>query len=367
MRTIRSSDPSRVLALSDSHASETGNLKLVGNAAAARGYRVTYLLKGGLHKRRSLRDSVRLCWHIAGAGTILLDDFYPLIYPLKLSTRTRVVQLWHASGAFKRVGFSRAGLPGGPSPDSISHSNYTDAIVSSEAIRPDYAEAFKLPVSRVHATGMPKTDKFFDTGRIAETRRKVRAALGISENQRLALFVPTFRGNGQLSAHYGPELLDWEKFSSVLPADMVVAVRLHPFVAARTGVPAEIGKLPNLRDANSGWHVDDLMMAADVLATDYSSAIFDFCLLDRPMVFYTPDLAEYTSSRDFYAPFSEYLVGPTTKTATEFAKALDGSTNSGVDYTEFKEKFCSANDGNATERVLNELIVADFDNWRNPR
>lgn len=54
------------------------------------------------------------------------------MYPIPLRKDTRFIQVWHAMGAFKKVGFSRVGKPGGPSKRSLTHRNYTDAIVSSE-------------------------------------------------------------------------------------------------------------------------------------------------------------------------------------------------------------------------------------------
>ena len=78
--------------------------------------------------------------------------------------------LW---GAFKKVGFSRVGKPGGPSKRSLTHRNYTDAIVSSEEVRKDYAEAFGISIDKVHALGIPRTDIFFDS----DYRKKIRKKL----------------------------------------------------------------------------------------------------------------------------------------------------------------------------------------------
>ena len=73
-----------------------------------------------------------------------------------------VIQLWHACGAFKTFGFSRMGKVGGPSSKSRNHKNYTKAIVSSESIKKNYAEAFGISEDKVVATGVPRTDIFFD-------------------------------------------------------------------------------------------------------------------------------------------------------------------------------------------------------------
>ena len=80
-----------------------------------------------------------------------------IIYPLKLRKGTEVIQLWHAMGAFKKlviVGHLVLLIP--------LHRGYSSAIVSSEQIRKNYAEAFNMDLDKVLALGVPRTDIFFD-------------------------------------------------------------------------------------------------------------------------------------------------------------------------------------------------------------
>lgn len=366
-RLVRHPDQRRILALTDSHGELQGNLKCVVDAAAARGYSVRSILKNGLGRRRRLSEKFRLAWDIAGAGTILLDDFYPLIYPLKLNSATRIVQLWHASGAFKRVGFSRMGLPGGPASNSITHANYTDAITSAESIRKNYAEAFRLPIERVHATGVPRTDMFFADTTVAATRSRIRDALGIAASQTFVVYAPTFRGNGQLTAQFSDTIVDWTALAAELPHDTILGIKRHPFVVARQPLPDSVARQQSFRDLESGWDMDELLMAADVLVTDYSSVIFDFALLNRPIVFHCPDLDEYTATRDFYYPFECYVVGTLTTTTSELVEAIRRPKLDVERMAKFRAYFCDGNDGHATQRVVDTLIAAPFDGWSNPR
>jgi len=85
----------------------------------------------------------------------------------------RIIQLWHASGAFKTVGYSRVGLP---DPNVRVHKSYTAAIVSSEFDVPFYAEAFGIPEDRVTPTGIPRMDRFFDETARAAGLAAARAA-----------------------------------------------------------------------------------------------------------------------------------------------------------------------------------------------
>ena len=352
----------RVLFLSDSRAGFSGNFGFL--EAEIRRQRpdaeIVGVFKPRLRARRSVRDTLRLPWLLATAQTIVVDDFYPLIYPLQLRSDTRLLQVWHAAGAFKRVGWSRVGLAGGPLPGSLAHRNYTDATVSSEAIRADYAEAFAIDLERVQALGVPRTDAFFDDDLVRATAQRVRKSYGIPRGKKVALFAPTFRGNGQLTATYDVDAVPWERLAAQLGDEWVVMVKMHPFVP-----PLEVQRprLTGIVDASAERELNDLLMAADVLITDYSSAIFEYSLLQRPVVFFCPDLEEYTAARDFYSPFTDYVTGPLVTDGDELADAIR-TASAGPEAAAFRERFMSACDGHSSERIVREIILrrhADVD------
>ncbi|GAA1229103.1 hypothetical protein GCM10009588_02180 [Microbacterium phyllosphaerae] len=349
-RILRPVRAERVLFLSDSHDGFTGNMAFLRDAIARRHphAEIVGVFKPRLSARRSVRDFVRLPYLIATSGIIVLDDFYPLIYQLWMRRRNRLVQIWHAAGAFKQVGHSRAGLPGGPLPGSRIHRNYTDAAVSSEGIVDDYAEAFGIARERVHAWGMPRSDVFFDDDARTEIRTRVRERFGIRDDQRFVVYAPTFRGNGQLSAKAAP-VADWAAIAQTLGDDWRVGVRQHPFVRT-TGLAAGI------IDASAEADMNDLLMATDVLITDYSSAIFEYALLRRPIVFFVPDLEDYTEARSFYRPFSDYAVGPVVSDAGELAAAIADALVDDVRLDRFLAEFCGALDGNSSDRIADELL-----------
>ncbi|WP_308493275.1 CDP-glycerol glycerophosphotransferase family protein [Microbacterium terrisoli] len=347
--------PDRVVFLSDSRADYTGNFRFLREEIARQSpdAEIIGLFKRSMRARRPIRDILRLPWYTATAQTIVLDDFYPLIYPFRIRPETRLLQVWHAAGAFKRVGYSREGLPGGPTPGSIIHRNYTDATVSSEAIRPNYAEAFGIPESRVKALGVPRTDIFFDEQAVAQANREVRARYGIGDDTRIALYAPTFRGNGQLTATFDYDAIDWKALAGELGDGWAVMVKMHPFVSplavARPGTEGVI-------DVTADREITRLLMAADVLITDYSSTIFEYALLRRPIVFFCPDLEQYTADRDFYYPFADYVTGPLVTDGADLADAIRHAHH-GADQEAFLQRFMGACDGHSTERITRELIL----------
>ncbi len=342
-----------VLMASDSRETLGGNLEFLDTELKSRGYKVTYFLKKSLNETKTKEEKKELCRMMAETRYVLLDDFYPIIYALPIRKETKVIQVWHAMGAFKTVGFSRIGKPGGPNPRSLSHKNYSATITSSEFIRKNYAEAFGISIDKVYATGIPRTDVFFDE----EYKNFIRSNLYIKfpqlENKKIILFAPTFRGNGQKSAYYNFEWIDFEKIKQEFGEEYCFVVKLHPFVHNVEEIPEDDNFYLNMTQERD---INDLLFITDILITDYSSVIFEASLLNINTVFYVPDLEEYTASRDFYYPFEEYMFGKMAKTQDELIAAIGQPENDEKKRVEFKKKFCGACDGKSTKRVVDTLF-----------
>ena len=347
--------PQRILFLSDSRSDFSGNFGFLRDEllVQASDADIIGVLKPRRDAARPFRDQLRLPWLMATAQTIVLDDFYPIVYPVRIRPETKLVQVWHAAGAFKRVGWARAGLPGGPTPGSIIHKNYTDATVSSEGIRAEYAESYGIAVDRVHALGVPRTDVFFDAGEVRRADIAVRERYGIAPETKIVMFAPTFRGNGQLSAHFDYDSVDWDGLAEQLGDGWAVFVKMHPFVPPLTTARPTLRRIV---DVSADREITELLMASDVLVTDYSSTIFEFALLRRPMVFFCPDLEEYTAGRDFYRPFEQYVTGPLVQDAGELADAIR-SAEVGERLDEFLREFMDACDGHSSERIVREVLL----------
>ena len=121
-----------------------------------------------------------------------------------------------------------------------------------------------------------------------EVGRRVRSDLGIGEEQQVILYAPTWRERlrhpGGLAGHSNGQGLQGD----VYPAhrtDAVILMRTHHMNRARPG--------PGLVDVSRYPSIEELMMAADVLVSDYSSIFLDFALTGKPAVVYVPDLEHY--------------------------------------------------------------------------
>lgn len=347
-------DKNKVLFLSASRATLTGNFEFVYRELKEHyHYEINSVLKKSLNSKNSLQEQFHLMKLIASSKYILLDDFYPMIYTLKLRKGTELIQLWHAMGAFKTVGYSRMGKVGGPSVKSLTHKNYTATIVSSENIRKNYAEAFDISIDKVHALGVPRTDIFFDKNYKKNITKKLHEKYPFIKDKKVILFAPTFRGNGQKSAHYNFEWLDFGKIKEQLQDQYVFLIKLHPFITARP----DIVDHEFYFDLSDEREINDLLFITDVLITDYSSVIFEYSFFKKPVVFFIPDYKEYVASRDFYYDFDKYMYGSTATTTDELIQEIKKGKVNKKKIDAFIKYFCSACDGKSTERVVKDLIV----------
>ena len=280
---------------------------------------------------RGLRGRLGAAWQAMVAGhylatsrVIVVDDYFFPIYVVRPRHGTTIIQTWHASGAFKKVGYSVLDKSFGVDEALASrvriHSNYDVCLVASQAAAPHYAEAFRQPLDKfVSRLGIPRTDVFFGEERLAASRDAVRRRYGLPGDKRVILYAPTFRGDSVTDARATDDL-DLDRLHDVLDDDHVLLVRLHPFVRARTVIGPELAGFAI--DASDHPDINELMLVSDVLVTDYSSAIYEFSLLGRPMAFFAPDYEAYERERGFYFDYRTGVPGPIFETTDELAAYL---------------------------------------------
>lgn len=306
--------------------------------------------------KKELRECAEKC---AGAKVIVLEDFYPQIHALRKNPDTRLVQLWHACGAFKTFGLSRAGKPGCVPQTSMNHRNYDLACVSGEKLRGIYAEAFGISPDKVKALGTPRTDFFFDRNLMEETREKLYRKYPQAAGRKVIIYAPTFRGPGNKEAYFPEEAFLVEEFLERMPEDCLLVLKHHPFVKADISVGDQWKDRLILPEPDQS--LNQLMTIADLLITDYSSCIFEAALLSLPMIFYAFDQEEYTRERDFYFDYSRFVPGEIVHDFAQLtelaAKIISQEAEPlGDRLDRFREDYLDALDGNSTERIAAYLI-----------
>ncbi len=341
----------RVLFASETRQSLSGNMQYVAEAAHEN--------FGGNELICSFKSGNRLAFYLKTAfmagrcHTVVVDDYFPLIYRLNFKN-DRVIQLWHACGAFKTVGYSRLGKSGAPQPDDITHRNYTTVTVSGEQIIPYYAEAFGLSAEKIEATGVPRTDMFFDSAYADLKRQEFFDRFAFAKGKQVILFAPTFRGNGFNSAHYPHEFINFKLLGDYCRKNNAVIIfKMHPFIH---GFTLPDGYEDVFADAGDVREINDILFAADLLITDYSSVIYEYSLLNKPLIFYVPDMEEYCRARDLYMPFEQYADGHSAQTIEQLVQILEEGNYDSFGCEHIRKGSMSACDGHSSKRVADLIF-----------
>jgi CDP-glycerol glycerophosphotransferase len=201
---------------------------------------------------------------------------------------------------------------------------------------------------QIWETGYPRNDVFTDTARAPE----VREIVGVPADARVVLYAPTWRDDRDEMVDY----VDLVRFADELPNDTLLLVRGH----SRTMAFGRDLRADRLIDVTTYPDVADLMLIADVLVTDYSSVMFDFAATNKPLIFFTPDLAHYGDElRGFYFDLIADAPGPVTTTRAELLDAIRSADSDAEKFAArravWHEKFAPHDDGRAGERVVRRM------------
>ncbi|MBO5241703.1 MAG: CDP-glycerol glycerophosphotransferase family protein [Lachnospiraceae bacterium] len=270
------------------------------------------------------------------------------------------IQMWHGSLGIKKIEGAVDYLNRDKAWLSLAKKNaaYTDYWISNSDFETKvYREAF-WGAGTILEYGHPRNDIFYADR--SEAVRKIRETYGILQNQKLLLYVPTFRdgAKGNKKLPDGVKIAD--SLNKRFGGDWVLAIRQHPRIAAD-------GKLENDAGQNV-WRnvtfypdIQELLAAADVVLTDYSSAIFDFVLTGRPGFLLMEDYKEYEDLRGlYYSPHESPF--PVSYTQEQLCEKITGFNEEQYQQKVqafLREKGCRE-DGNAAERVtqlIKEIIV----------
>lgn len=290
---------------------------------------------------------VRAMYHLRTARLFIVDNAYLPIHVAPHPARTTVVQVWHAAGALKRFGLDTLPPPREPE-RSFLHRHYDWVVTSGEASRGPWSRALGTPVERVIALGSPRTDMFFEEGALADARARILARYPLLAGRRVVTYAPTFRGRGR--GKRPAPALDAQRLRQALGPGDVMVLKSHPNLDARlvdqTGFDVVIDPADDM---------NDLLPVTDVLITDYSSSIFEYILLRRPLILLVPDLEEYEREPGLYLDYATEMVGVHVRDTEAVAAAIRGGAFDLAVYEPFIAHHLGAADGRASERIVDRF------------
>ena len=306
-------------------------------------------IKTVLDTKESFISCFKYGYYLASSKVILIDDYIRSVYEIRKRKDNYLIQVWHACGAFKAFGFSRLSKEGCWPQDSRSHRTYDYCLVSSRKVAKHYAEAFGMNVDRVIATGVPRTDIFFDEAYKREIRAKIFSAYPMLKDKKVILFAPTFRGSSKKEGNYPHYRFDYKKIFESFGDEYRIIIKHHPHVNNKPVIEKEYKD--RVIDLSKNEELNELLFVTDILITDYSSVIFEAALLDIPMLFYAFDLDEYISRRGFYCEYISFIPGKLVENMDEIIDALMVGDFEADKIIEFKKDFFDDLDGKSGKRA----------------
>lgn len=355
-----------VLAYSHLYKEMPDNLRCIKAALEEQGYTCVVIDKAenAAVCKNPLLNEIAKCFYgkeffkeYATAKALFLTDYFFPAYACKPREGQSVVQLWHGCGAFKKWGYSTAEKKWGASKKDLDlypiHNTYTHICVSSPKVSFAYAEAFGCSEKSVMPLGAPRTDVYFDKKFVEDCRREICEKFPEIGGRKIILYAPTFRGDS-IGKSYIKNMLDIEEMSRRLGDGYVLLIKQHPLTAKafrikNDGFAFDISKVVAIEKA---------LCAADLVITDYSSLIFEYALLERPMIFFAYDLAEYEDARSFYFGYEGFVPGEIVNNTEEIIGEIKRlETDFDVErIRRFRQDYMCACDGKSTERIIKTVL-----------
>ncbi|NBE55394.1 bifunctional glycosyltransferase/CDP-glycerol:glycerophosphate glycerophosphotransferase [Streptomyces boluensis] len=308
------------------------------------------------------RWSWRYLWALARAEFWVDNQGFP--HALGKPAHTTYLQTWHGS-AYKRMGFdeTRVRMQNVPQRAKLQRAvdRFDHFLVRSEHDVQTLGRAYRLPEEKLLPLGYPRNDRLVAARRDGEARGRfprpeLAARLGIPDHQQIVLYAPTFRGTPKDGRAHRLQL-DVAKFTETFGDRYTLLVRAHYMERAELPVCAP----GTLVDVSEHHDVSELLCLADALITDYSSIMFDYALLDRPIVLYAPDLDAYATERGSYFDLRERAPGPVVESEEEllrvFADLKPADTEHAERRREFAAEFGTHDDGGSARAVVDALFA----------
>ena len=289
-------------------------------------------------------DAVSFMWLYAVAGAVVICDNYMPVAACKKRKKTKVVQVWHGPGLYKKFGYD--------TPDDIPSyykknvfRNYDLVTVSGKKCVPVFERAMRQPEGVVRAVGIARLDICRSEKYRKHCREEFEKIYPEAKGKKVILWAPTFRGNAGRPKLVGLEAMD--RLRRELGDDWCVIYSVHPHLFTYYDREDLRGRMPTER----------LLPAVDVLITDFSSVMCDAAVMGRKMLLLAPDLHEFMENRGTYMKPEEFPG----EIVTEADRLKDAVIRTYEDYDYGKQEtfirgYLDACDGHATERTLAYIL-----------
>lgn len=313
---------------------------------------------------KNLFAMLKSIYHLATSKYIIVDNYFAFLSVTHFKEGVECIQLWHASGALKKFGLEDQSVQYRSKRAQERflrvYEQFHKVIVGSDVMANIFMNAFNLKKESILRTGIPRTDFFYDES----TQNHIIDKL-IKENQVLkykkkVLYAPTYRDN-QLD-EFKMEL-DLDKMSRELGEDYVVLLRLHPAIKGTVDY-SELYPGFVYNYSSSKYDINELLLIANYLITDYSSIPYEFSLLNKPMIFFAYDLESYKTERGLMDNYESTVPGPVVDTTADIISLIKEDNFNLEEIKEYAFKWNKYSTGNSSKNLVGylfqkEAVIAD--------
>lgn len=274
----------------------------------------------------SMKERLKLMYHIMTSSLVCSEERIPYLSAYKQKKGQLRILIQNEMGLVQKCGMAVAPVENVKKVQA-QYKDYNYIIISQEIQKEAYAHALGLAPEKLLVLHTPKYEKYANVKNVIKQRVSFLEKHPELESKQLLLFLPAFKETGGEAR--GRQKLQWSSFGEKLDENQVLLIRKTDL----TGWDKkEQGKVFIIEDQIT----IDLLCAADILITDYSNYIFDFLLMQKPIIFICPDYSSYR--QELFLDFAEMHLGPLISDGKELAEACAKTLE--TDYKRCRKEMC---------------------------
>lgn len=307
------------------------------------------------------RSFFKFLYYSLRSGAWIIDSRH--LYYLRKNDKTKYIQTWHGTPLKKlALDMDYIDMSGNNDIESY-HEEFTknthiwQYLISQNPYSSKiFRRAFDFKGEMLEI-GYPRNDILINKNN-SNHIDKIKTKLNIPKNKKIILYAPTWRDNEyyEKGEYKFATKMDFDKLYEELSDNYILIVKFHYLVKENIDWTKYNGFVI---ECDADWDIQELYLISDMMITDYSSVMFDYSILKRPMIFFTYDLENYKNNlRDFYFDMVEEVPGPICKTNNELINFIknynenDYNSEFGEKYKKFNKKFNPFDDGKSAQKII---------------
>lgn len=254
-------------------------------------------------------------YHLATSRIAIIDSY---IIPVSILTHKKellIIQLWHSIGTMKKFGYSIIDMIEGSSSKLVNlmkmHKNYDYILAAGPGYVDHLMEGFNYPQERIVIYPLPRVELLLNEDYKKNIKTKIYESYPQLNGKTNIVYCPTFRISDKYdiseAIHALINEIDLNKYNLI--------IKLHPLTKLR------IDNKDVIFDTN--FSTVEMIVAGDIIISDYSSIIYEAAIVNKPIYFYAYDYEEYMLTREVYLDYYQEMPGPICDNAYDLIKSIE--------------------------------------------